>query len=267
MLPFPSASGMFQQQMRGRLGFGPSNPPMGGIGNEHTPIHPLGGGLGQPAGNTGPLPPGRIMDGQGKLGGMGTGAVTGGMPNGGVVGPRSSPFGSPAAGGDSTSHAPGMGLPPVNTGPIGPNGPGGPYGGGSSTGPVESSQSSTGNIPGWDGGFNLNGSFNPGRPTPPTPFINFDSLNKPVPAGQLWDYGAAANTAIQGMTANPYGPSGVATQHSAGSLYPGGGTSYTPQGGMYGSSFSQAPQMMPDQFANMNYNLPVYGNIAPYPGA
>ena len=260
MLPFPSASGMFQQQMRSRLGFGPSNPPMGGIG--------------QPPANTGPMAPGRIMDGQGRLGGVGTGAVTGGMPNGGVVGPRSSPFGSPAAGGDSTSHAPGMGLPPVNTGPIGPNGPGGPYGGGSSTGPVESGQRSTGNILGYDGGFNLGGAFNPVAPKAPAPFLNFDSLNKPVAAGQSFDYGANANTAIMGKTNNPYGPNGYSQDSSrfaSGYLHPEygqpGAMIYSPSSGGYGANFNQAPALMPDQFANMNYNLPVYGNIAPYPGA
>ena len=262
MMPLmQNASDMFQQQMRGRLGFGPSNQ---GPTSTMTPPKPLGG-FGQPPGNTGPIGPKPIMDPSGRLGGGGTGAMTGGYSNGGVVGPRPGPFGSPAAG-DSGNHIPGFGQPPTNTGPLPPNGPGGPYGGGSSTGPVESGQSSTGNnsVP---GGWNLGGAFNPTAPQAPQPFLNFDSLNKPVQAGQSWDYGAQANTAINGMTSNPYGPSGMSVQHSAGSLYPGGGTSYVPGSGMYGSNFNQAPSLMPDQFANMNYNLPVYGNVAAYPGA
>lgn len=261
MLPFQSASGMFQDQMRSKLGFGPSNP---SPASTMTPARPLPGGFGQPPGNTGPLPPGHIMDGQGRLGGSGTGAMTGGMPNGGVVGPRTGPYGSPAAG-DATGHAPGMGMPPVNHGPLPPNGPGGPYGGGSSTGPVESS---TGNNGGSVlGGWNLFGAFNPTAPQAPKPFLNLSSLSNPSMGGSF-DYGATANTAINGTMANPYGPGGVATRHSAGSLYPNGGTSYTPQGGIYGAmGYGANPQIMPDMFANMNYNAPVYGNVAAYPGS
>jgi hypothetical protein len=302
MLPFPSASDQFQQQMRGRLGFGPSSQSpagpngstgpygggsstgmtegsRGGFGPANSPMGPYGGGS-----STGPMQP-RIMNPQGQL-----------NPNTGVVGPRPGPFGTTSAGSDSSYHAPAMGMPPVNHGPVGPNGPGGPYGGGSSTGPVESS---TGNNS-VQGGWNLGGSFNPGAPTAPQPLLNLSSLNNPVAGGSVWDYGAQRNTAINGFTANPYGGNGQTIARAPGyfgGIYQangtngqsnpdGSGVSYLPQGLGYGGNIApgqqqtymggayggpglggQAPQMMPDMFANMNYNLPVYGNVAPYPGA
>jgi hypothetical protein len=113
----------------------------------------------------------------------------------------------------------------------------------------------------------LGGAFNPTAPQAPKPFLNFDSLNKPVQAGQSWDYGAQANTAINGQVSNPYGGNAQTFQRGTGNPLSGGSVSYIPQGGVYGSNFNQAPSMMPSQFGNMNYNLPVYGNFAPYPGA
>lgn len=229
MLPFQSASDMFQGQMRSRLGFGPSSPgqsgsPAGGESSWHAPA-------------LGVLPTGPARIG----------------PNG-----PNGPYG----GGSST----GM---PDGPARIGPNGPNGPYGGGSSTGPLDGSTRNNGGSV--LGGWNLGGSYNPSAPQAPKPFLDLSSLNNPG-KGSSFDYGATANTAINGAVANPYGPLGHSqdtSRYGRGYLDPSvgvpGSMAYTPLSGGYGyPAYGVNAQMMPDQFANMNPNYGFYGSTTPY---
>lgn len=250
MLPMPNASDLFTQQMRGRLGFGPSTAP----NSANSPMGPYGGGSSTGAFDN---PVSRAPQPLNLLGGAFT-------PPASTMTPFK-PFGSS---------------------PVSANSSNGPYGGGSSTGNNEGASDTHTPItplplpaaqrPNGLGAANWG--RNPWDQQAPKPLLNFDSLSNPT-GSSPWDYGALQNTAIYGSMNNPYGPQGTSQYHSGGYLYPGGGMSYAPQiafnpgagvnnmMNLNALDMTQPDGFRADPFTNMNYNAPVYGNVAPFPGA